>query len=328
MVKFGVRRLGRRVARRWRCNAIVKGQEPDGTPRWYLAKKKIPRRGFSSWSFGADDADVEQIVRWTAGHTLSKVGQHYLKRRRGVPMGSSISPAKASVALSDMEARGWKNKQQAIRHGFLREGDRGDLRQDICGKRIADDITLMSKELDVRCMKFFARLVFRAPLGLEFEDEGQEVDMADFKIKVKIDVSGNEFLQCRRTDKNDRWLTGEDVEPKRLRFQPWFTKPAVRRVATWIVGRWYDVLRRGGSDDTRPRGVVTTGCIAIVAEFLLMQYPASFMKKVLDCIRQPELLEMCQIGRSWLRLLGDTPASERIQTEFRILLIELGVFYD
>jgi hypothetical protein len=131
MVRRGVRRLGRRVAARWRCRAVVESVDSRGKVVYALARRAIRRRGFASWSFGSDQDDIEQLVEWTAGHQLSRLGKHYLLRTTGVPMGSSISPIKASVALSDKEVDAYKDKERAWRRGFVMEGQ--DPRERIAG---------------------------------------------------------------------------------------------------------------------------------------------------------------------------------------------------
>jgi hypothetical protein len=88
------------------------------------------------------------------------------------------------------------------------------------------------------------------------------------------------------------------------------------------------VIRRGASDVTRAPGVVTTGCLAIVAEFVLMGYPVTFVEQALNRIRQADLSWVRRTARGWLQLLGPTPSAERVQTEYRALALEQGVFFD
>lgn len=133
MVRTGVRGVGTRVKMRFRCSKIT--EMPSGAGRrkktFVLSKGGVRRRGVRSWSFGFRGCELEQVVNWTTGHTLSRIGKHLLRRKRGVPMGSSISPAKASLALSEMGARAYqKNRKKAARAARTeseKAGERGEV---------------------------------------------------------------------------------------------------------------------------------------------------------------------------------------------------------
>ena len=88
---------------------------------------------------------------------MSKLGKHILRRKRGVPMGSSISPAKASIALSDMEVKAYRDEKKAKKRKFI-AGKKG-LRALVSGVRSADDITFFSKRFCRKCVRKWARCV-------------------------------------------------------------------------------------------------------------------------------------------------------------------------
>ena len=67
------------------------------------------------------------------------------------PMGSSISPVKAAIALSECERVAITDKAAAAQWE-LTQGDESPS-DVISGVRLADDITLVSKMLCTRCME-------------------------------------------------------------------------------------------------------------------------------------------------------------------------------
>jgi hypothetical protein len=314
MVARGVRRLGRRLSIRWRCQAVVESVDSRGKIVYALARRAIRRRGFAAWSFGHAQGDIEQLVEWTAGHQLSRLGKHYLLRTTGVPMGSSISPIKASVALSDREVDAFKDRHTAWKRGFVRHGQ--DPRERIAGKRIADDITLMSSEICWRCLASWARRMYRKPLAIELEDKGRATTMADRFVQIEERPDGSEWLRVRRADKNTDWVHGYESTRPRVRYAPPLGQVTISQVRGWLVGRWLDELNKNGSDP-EASVLIPWASMAALAEFQLLGYRSSFLRKVVRSVRHPELSGVSRLGVKWLNMFAECPAAATVQYELR-----------
>jgi len=277
----------------------------------------VRKRGFRGCTFGWKGGDLERITEWTAGHMLTRLGVHYLLRVRGVPMGSSISPVKASVALSDMEGTAYAKPEAARRRGFLTAHELP--RQSISGKRSADDITLMSRECCLTCIKRWGQYVYRGLL-LEFEEEGQVCTMCDRFIELlEGSEEGEVAIRIRRSDKNTPWVTGESSEPVRVRFQPCIGVAGCRQIAGWLQGRWSDEVAKNARDPYAA-DVTTLGVCSLVAELLLMGYSCGQVVKACRVIRAPELQWAVKAAKTWMqRFKEERPAARSVQHGYRFL---------
>lgn len=139
-IAVATRRLGKRLKARWKCRAVKHGKDARGKPKMTVVKRVYRKKGKRVWSFGSRDKDIEKTVAWIGSHTLTRFGKALLRRKRGVPMGSSISPEKANTALGEAERQAYAVVEGARRRKFIRQGERPE--DVVRGRRLADDITL------------------------------------------------------------------------------------------------------------------------------------------------------------------------------------------
>ena len=120
-----------------------------------LVKRVYRKKGERVWSFGSRDTDIEKTVASTGSHTLTRLAKALLPRKKGVPMGSSISPEKANTALGESERQAYADVGGARRRKFIRQGERPE--DVVRGKRLADDITFVSRILCPKCLPAWAK---------------------------------------------------------------------------------------------------------------------------------------------------------------------------
>ena len=142
-------KLSQRVKKRWQCSAVEVGHDTSEKVKYSLTKKRKTCRGEKIWTVGHNEADLERLNDWVGAMKASRLGGVILWREKGIPMGNSMSPIRASLCLCECERRAWTQSAKSNHEGF---GD-GDVtvQQTIAGRRIADDTTLVSKQL---CMDY------------------------------------------------------------------------------------------------------------------------------------------------------------------------------
>ena len=175
--------------------------------------------------------------------------------------------------------------------GFVEKGQ--DPREAIGGKREADDITLLSRELCAPCMRGFCRHCYKKPLLLEWEEQGKAADTCDREIRIvpcveRDDGELGEKLRVRRADKNAEWVRGMAPGPKRIRFQPPLGHVTTGQMAQWTHGRWCDEVRKNAQDE-QAEDVTVLGCLSLLVEFLLMGYKGALVRAAVRKVRGAEL---------------------------------------
>ena len=81
-------------------------------------------------------------------------------------MGSSISHEKANTALGEAERQAYADVEGARKRKFTRQDERPE--DVVRGRRLADDITFVSKMICAECLFYWANKVYK---GLKLEAE-------------------------------------------------------------------------------------------------------------------------------------------------------------
>jgi hypothetical protein len=286
-------RLTKRVEKRWGCTAVIEQTDRFRGRSVRLLRRAFRQKGRRVWSF----RDLLRMVRWTNAQMVTRCGVHVVKRKKGTPMGSAFSPIKAEVATSEMERRAWSNDVACRRKGFTQAGERP--RDVLDGKIIADDAVVFSKLLWPKCIRRFIRWTYKRPLVPELEAEGQDIDLADRKMKIFLDSIGEEDLEAFRMDKNEAYVVGMAPSPPRVRFTPNLGYTTTRQISAWIIGRFHDELKKNLTSYRFPE-VCAVHAVDTVAEILLLNYSRARVFKALKYVRTPELHDMRDIARNWV----------------------------
>jgi hypothetical protein len=287
-----------------------------------LSKKQKANRGETIWTFGFAEADVEILNDWMGEMCASRLGKALLVRIKGIPMGNSLSPVRASLCLSECERLAWTASKHSRAVGF--STPEVSVQQSISGRRIADDTTLISRELCEECVERFGLWCyqhqrFARGLSIEVEEKGREIKMCDREIKI-VGEEREEKLIINRYEKNREYLIGCAAEPKRVRFQPALGHVSARRVLTWITARWYEEWQKNETVEN-----VLFGQLEVLAEILDLGYTPRFVQKTLGMISKPEWRQSAEIGKKWCKWLGRSDPNVHSKTALRQLLIDWNI---
>jgi hypothetical protein len=159
---------------------------------------------------------------------------------------------------------------------------------------------------------------------IEVEDKGKRTIMADRLVEIMADADGTEWLRVRRSDKNTDWTHGYEPTRTRVRYAPPLGQVSLGQVRGWLVGRWLDELSKSGNDP-RAEVLIPWGGMSALAEFQLLGYRSSFMRKVLRSVRHPELQGRVKLGVRWLDMFAERPAAATVQYELRQVQFAGGI---
>jgi hypothetical protein len=158
--------------------------------------------------------------------------------------------------------------------------------------------------------------MYRKPLAIELEDKGRATTMADRFVQIEERPDGSEWLRVRRADKNTDWVHGYESTRPRVRYAPPLGQVTISQVRGWLVGRWLDELNKNGSDP-EASVLIPWASMAALAEFQLLGYRSSFLRKVVRSVRHPELSGVSRLGVKWLNMFAECPAAATVQYELR-----------
>merc|ERR1712100_825436 len=116
-----------------------------------MAKSIWRKKGQMLWSCDDEGSDMLKVVKWTNGMCISNLGSHLLRRRRGTPMGGSLSGGKAHVVACAKEGRWLQRRKQLVAKNFLKNAQEDPLMV-IGGVRYADDTLFGSRECCGECV--------------------------------------------------------------------------------------------------------------------------------------------------------------------------------
>ena len=190
------------------------------------------------------------------------------------------------------------------------------VQQTIAGRRIADDTTLLSKELCEDCLEKFGIWCyqdqrFAKGLAIEVEEKGTEVTMCDRKIRINQENR----IEITRYEKNREYLILNEAEPKRIRFQPSLGHVSTRRVKSWITARWFDEIQKNDVPEN-----IWFGQLEVVSEVICLGYPPKFVMQALGAISKPEWRQTLKLAKAWCKLLGTRNAAEMARQGLRQML--------
>lgn len=141
------------------------------------------------------------------------------------------------------------------------------------------------------------------------EEHGTEVQVADRIIRGVVAADGDDGIDVFHTEKNSDFVIGAAEAPKRIRHCPNLGYNTVRKIASWLVGRLNDAVRKN-LHSTQQGQRMLVGTIDAVAEILLLGHSCARVSKALRFIRDPGLLWLRGAALGWLRLdivAGITP---------------------
>ena len=317
-VRVSLSLLSRRIKKRWGCCSVEAGHDAFGLPKYSLSKKKKAIRGETIWTFGHAEGDLERLNEWMGSLTASRLGDAMLIRVRGIPMGNSMSPVRASLCLSECERRAWTTNQYTTQEGFA--DSQTTVINTIAARRIADDTTMLSKELCTDCLEEFGvwcyeKQKYARGLAIEIEETGKRVTMCDRVIAIK-EKDGLEYICITRFEKNREFLVGNESNPKRIRFQPGLGHVSTQRIRAWITARWFDEQEKNDLAKN-----IIYGQLEVLSEIVCLGFSPQTVLIVLKTISKPEWRRTAELGKRWIRLVSSRRPVEYSRAALRQLMM-------
>ncbi len=186
----------------------------SGKSKLGFVEKKFRRVGDNVWSYAGRRNDVHAALKWSTIQNVSRCGKHLLVRRTGVPMGSSLSSAKAEMQVCGQEASWLRNRQEQRAEGFIR-GD--ETHCEVVGStRYADDILGQSTVLCSGCVEAWQHKQYSGPLTIECDPPATTMDYCDLTVWESAILNGSRQDYHRQERKVQAWIRRKKV-PKSWR---------------------------------------------------------------------------------------------------------------
>lgn len=257
-----------------------------------------------------------EIRRWMTYSkcSVSRIGRHVFKRKRGVTMGGSSSPAKAGLLYRNRERRFLKSRRSWYRCGMgalARFPPPGPISRIFPTIRIADDDISLSAVHCPTCLGSLGSKVYHAPLKHSCEECGVCVGVID----IVADVSGL-VLQIARANRNMEFIVRATPFQTRIRHLPSLPAPITTRKlrTSWLAGSLALDAARNPSFPHR----IVMGAFAC-AELMRLQHSPAQLSQALRCIRHPSHQPLAQLLAKMCQILGKAVSPPRYEQFIRYI---------
>jgi hypothetical protein len=251
-----------------------------------------------TWTFGNRLGDLEQLLRWSAVQNTAKLGQFFIRREKGIAMGSTLSSPKADIVVSGCEADWLQKTDEHHRRRFY---PRTANRKEYIGMiRYADDVLCCSGSLCCNCLLQWSHRTYAMPMKFELEEQAWPVTFCDLQIDVWPCATGREQLVITKNDKNLSFALGEAYMPARARYQPYFGPCDGLCVRRWLITAWIDIVRKTQAPNfIVTESLILTSAVRCVVELHLRGYPTKILLQAMKSIQTKEIVAVQKQCTRW-----------------------------
>lgn len=331
-VMSGYVKLAKRVKSTTRNTAILEKRDRAGRRYTTFAKRKFVLKGTKCFSYVGRKNDIHMALRWSNQLQLSKLGTVYVRRRRGMAMGHTLSSSKGGIVLRQMEIDWLSATETHSKHRFTKENEKWH--NVIGGKRYADDIMLYSKVCCESCLQEWLSHLYQPPMIPEWEGSGWNQTMCDLNVQVVLSEKGYWIPRIRKLDKNESFLLGFSLYPARARFAPNIDKTPRAHIRSWVIGGWTTEARRAhGTDAYDTAELIKIGAFRLIGELLLLGHSEKLLRSIIHSVHQPEIRWIVHEVAKWLdslqlyRYSASYAYENRIKTDLWNKTLELNLLF-
>lgn len=250
---------------------------------------------------------TKKVLKYSAALAFSRVGRHCFKRKRGVTMGNSLSPAKSGLVYRKKERQFFRSEEAWTKWGADRAKKYQIPLHKMVGQvRIADDDVFFSSLHCECCVAKLGEQVYPPPLRHSGEGAGTTISVIDIVLELRAFS-----FYISQHNKNGRYLAGGEANPKRTRYPPPIRAPLVTRQVRsgWISGALALTEQRNGD---------TAHCLfhglLLMAELLHSGHTPEQLSKACRAIYHHRTAETARYLAQVLKVLTKIPPTERYRT--------------